>query len=111
MGDDDEPRLRTGFWVQTQLRVCDLAAIPFVVLKRGDADAGAVLLRIDKGRSGILLLTRELGADGKRQWRPALGDGPQPAEEADAYIARQTARDPDLWVIDVDDPAGRYHPN
>lgn len=108
---DDEPRLRTSFWVQTQLRVCDLAAIPFVVLKRGDADAGAVLLRIDKGMKGILVLAREYAADGKRQWRPALGDGPVQGEEADAYIARQTARDPDLWVIDVDDPAGRYKPD
>jgi hypothetical protein len=109
---EDEPRLRTGFWVQTQLRVCDLAAIPFVVLKRGDADAGAVLLRIDKGRGGgIVVLAREYGADGKRHWKPALGDGPVEAEEADAYIARQTARDPDLWVIDVDDPAGRYKPD
>jgi len=108
---DDEPRLRTGFWVQTQLRVCDLAAIPFVVLKKGDADAGAVLLRIDKGQKGILVLAREVGADGQRPWRPALGDGPVPGEEADAYIARQTARDPDLWVIEVDDPAGRYKPD
>ena len=108
---DDEPRLRTGFWVQTQLRICDLAAIPFVVLKRGDADAGAVLLRIDKGMRGIVVLAREYGADGKRHWKPALGDGPTPAEEADSYIARQTSRDPDLWVIDVDDPAGRYKPD
>lgn len=108
---EEEPRLRTGFWVQTQLRVCDLAAIPFVVLKRGDPDAGAVLLRIDKGLKGILVLAREVGADGTRPWRPALGDGPLPADEADAYIARQTARDPDLWVIDVDDPAGRYKPD
>ena len=109
---DDEPRLRTGFWVQTQLRVCDLAAIPFVVLKRGDPDAGAVLLRIDKGlRGGALVLAREYGADGKRRWQPALGEAPVPAEEADAYIARQTARDPDLWVIEVEDPAGRYKPD
>lgn len=107
---DDEPRLRTGFWVQTQLRVCDLAAIPFVILKRGDADAGAVLLRIDKGRNSVVVLAREYGPDGKRHWQPALGGAPVTVEEADAYIARQTARDPDLWVIDVDDPAGRYKP-
>ncbi|MFN4284229.1 MAG: DUF1491 family protein [Alphaproteobacteria bacterium] len=108
---DDEPRLRTGFWVQTQLRKCDLAAIPFVVLKRGDEDAGAVLLRIDKGARGALLLAREYGADGKRRWLPALGDGPAATDEVEAYIARRVARDPDLWVIEVEDPAGRYQPD
>lgn len=108
---EDEPRLRTSFWVQTQLRICDLAAIPFVVLKRGDDDAGAVLLRIDKGMRGILVLAREYGADGKRRWQPALGDGPVPQDEAQAYIERQTSRDPDIWIIDVDDPAGRYQPD
>ncbi|HEY4135972.1 MAG TPA: DUF1491 family protein [Alphaproteobacteria bacterium] len=108
---DDEPRLRTGFWVQTQLRLCDLAAIPFTVVKRGDADAGAVLLRIDKGMKGVVILAREYDAAGKRSWQPALGDAPVTAEEADAYVARQTGRDPDLWVIEVEDSAGRYKPD
>jgi hypothetical protein len=108
---EDEPRLRTVFWVQTQLRKCDLAAIPFVVLKRGDDDSGAVLLRIDKGARGVLVLAREYGSDGKRQWLPVVGEGPSPASEADSYIERRLGRDPDLWVVEVDDPAGRYQPD
>ena len=36
--------LNTGLWVMAQVRICDRAFIPATVVRRGDPDAGTVLL-------------------------------------------------------------------
>ena len=43
---DVTPRLKTALWVQAQVRRCDLELIPVVVARRGDPDAGSVLLKL-----------------------------------------------------------------
>jgi hypothetical protein len=42
---------------------------------------------------------------GTRGWLP-LTDGPE--AECDAAIVRQRGFDPDLWVLEVEDRAGRH---
>ena len=102
-----EPRLRTGLWVQATLRRLDLEGFPCALLRRGDDTAGAVLVRLDRRSAGIVVLALARDAMGKLVWLPATGAEPVPPEEADAYVARQVGRDPDLWVLEVDDPRGR----
>ena len=107
---DPEPRLKTSIWVQAQVRLCDQRFIPIVVAKRGDPDAGAVLLRLLRGGGKSLILRRQFGLDGPAKWVAAGGSELDP-EAADDLLTRERKRDPDLWIVEVDDPKGRYWPD
>ena len=104
----DEARVKTGLWVQAQIRLCDIESIPVVVVHRGDADAGAVLLKMNRLGDGCEVLTRFRGLDGEQGWLRGTGPDPVGESEADDYIQRQIDRDPDVWVVEIEDPRGRY---
>lgn len=107
----DQARIKSAMWVQAQLRLCDRAAIPFVVMRRGDPDAGAILIKLDRGANGFVVLARGYATDGRRAWIRAMGDEAASEPEADAYLQRQIEFDPDLWIIAIEDSAGRYQPD
>lgn len=98
-------RLTADFWVRAYLRRLELANIPAYVAARGDATAGAVLVKCATldGRATAYIRSFDLST-GARAW-VALRDGPEP--EIDAAIARQRRTDPDLWVIEVEARDGR----
>jgi hypothetical protein len=97
-----EARLKTGFWIRALIRRCDRAAIPIAVLARGDEDAGAILLKFNSGIPGCLVLTQARGQEGELLWMRATGPAPVAEPDADAYIARQRRRDPDIWVLEIE---------
>ncbi|WP_135450832.1 DUF1491 family protein [Tabrizicola caldifontis] len=99
------PRLATHIWVSAYLKRLELAGIPAYVTARGDPEAGAVLVKVAlmdgtarawERRSDILT--------GARAWF-LLAEGPE--TDVDALVGRTRARDPDLWVIELEDRQGR----
>jgi len=103
-----EPRLRTELWVKAQLRLCDQAMLPAFVRRRGDPDAGAVIVKLDRmdGTSEVFVQAR--AGDGSRAWTRGSGEGVVLDAEAEAYIQRQLSFDPDIWVLEVEDSGLRY---
>ena len=98
-------RLASGFWVAAYLRRLDLAGIPAFVTARGDDGAGAVLVKLALLDRTARLYERGFDlASGQVVWR-LRAEGAEP--EIDAAIARDRARDRDLWVIEVEDRHGR----
>ena len=100
-----EARLKSGLLVKALIRRCDLAAIGVAVTARGDPDAGAILLKLAARESGCSVLAQARRPDGSAVWLRATGAAPVAESEADAYIARQRSRDPDLWVIEIESAA------
>ena len=90
-------RLPSGVLVSALLRRVNDAGGFGAVMAKGDAQGGAILvIAVDKG-APPRLLERGLGPDG----RTAMIDS-TPAEDPDGYWRRRRARDPDLWVVEVD---------
>ncbi len=99
------PRLTAEFWVQAYLARLRLADIPAFVTARGDATAGAVAVKLNTLDGQAQAFGRATDANGARVWT-TLAEGAE--AEVDAAMARQRRYDPDLWVIEVEDRAGRH---
>lgn len=100
-----EPRLTADFWVRAYLARLQAAHIPAYVTARGDATAGAVLVKLATldGKASLFQRSFDL-MTGARAW-VVLAEGPE--TEVDEAIRRQRRSDPDLWVIEIESREGR----
>ena len=104
-------RIKAGIWVSAYLRRLNAMAVPALVVRRGDADAGAIYIKINMLDGQALLLRPAVagkeGAEDERFWSLAFAAARQ-EPEVDRYLARQREFDADLWVIEVEDRSGRH---
>ena len=99
-------RLTSKFWVDAYLTRLRLADIPAFVTAHGDDTAGAVLVKLNTLDGQAQAFTRSFDLmSGARVWE-VLSEGAE--ADVDAAITRQRGFDPDLWVIEVEDRAGRH---
>lgn len=99
-------RLTTGFWVDAYRMRQEALGIPCMVVAKGDATAGAVLVKLNTLDGQAVLYQRSFDlTTGARVW-DVLSAGSE--AEVDASCEKQRSFDPDLWVIEVEDRAGRH---
>lgn len=99
-------KLTADIWVSAYLTRLRLKDIPAFVVKRGDATAGAVLVKLNTLDGQALCYQRSFDLmTGERQW-VVLVDGAE--ADVDVSINRQSGFDPDIWVIEVEDKHGRH---
>ena len=100
--------LKTDFWASALIRRAQIAGAFAGVVRKGDADAGAVLVKVATldGRARLYAPARD--GQGDRIWLD-LSAGPLGFEESavDAYARKRAESDPDIWLIEIEDRAGR----
>jgi hypothetical protein len=103
-------RLKAGIWVSAYLRRCASEGLAVYVARRGDDDAGAILIKVDFLNGETMVYAPAIGMSagdhGERQWSRLTGPDPVDDESAEQMIARQANFDPDIWVIVVEDRTG-----
>ena len=96
-------RMKTEMLVGAALRIASGELIDCVVLRRGNAEAGAILVHIDALDGRHRLLARSLEFDGSYGWRPVVGgaqnDGWVGEETVETRLRREMEIDPDAWVL------------
>ncbi|MGA9763342.1 MAG: DUF1491 family protein [Rhodomicrobium sp.] len=114
-------RLKSHIWVSAYLRRLNSAFISAALVHRGDSDAGAIYIKVahlDGSCQVYAPLSAHLSGempgdalllDEGRAWQPIYSPD-APEAEADAYLSRHVARDPDVWVLEVELPEGKRLP-
>ncbi|MGB6319515.1 MAG: DUF1491 family protein [Litorimonas sp.] len=90
-------------WIDALIRRAQVGGAFALVARQGDRDSGTVLVAV-RSRSGLDLYVPERDMDGVRVWRAQEVDEATLAE----VMERRADFDPDLCVVEIDDPQARH---
>ena len=112
--DDIRMRLKSGIWIAAYIRRCRVEGAEALLRRRGAEDAGAIFIKVSRldGNADIYGPAPQSAFDeahpSDRAFSPALGAEPKPEPDVETYLAKQIRFDPDLWIVEVEDRAGRH---
>jgi hypothetical protein len=104
-------RLKSEIWVKAYLRRCRVEGADAVLVRHGDDDAGAIYIKVSRlDGTAMLFGPAPAGLDEAREDRrwQLLKAGPSAEADVDAVLERQIGFDADIWVVAVEDRAGRH---
>lgn len=107
-------RLKSGIWVAAYVRRCHIEGAFAAVRRRGAEEAGAVFVIINRLDGGAVLYgpaaqaTFDEARPAERMFTAVLGrDKPAPQADVEARLTKEMRFDPDIWIVEVEDRAGR----
>ena len=106
-------RLKSSIWVAAYLRRCQTEGVFGAVRRRGAEEAGAVFVKIGL-LDGSAMLYAPAPQTVYDESRPAerifvpASPQPQPETAVEERLARELRFDPDAWVVETEDRAGRH---
>jgi len=106
-------RLKSGIWVGAYIRRCQIEGAQAMMRRRGADEAGAVFIKVSRldGTADVFGPAPQTAFDearpSDRAFIRTLKAEPATEADAEAYLARQIKYDPDIWIVEVEDRAGR----
>ena len=107
-------RLKSGIWVAAYLRRCFIEGAFGAVRRHGAEEAGAIFVKVNRldGTADIYGPAPQAAFDEAQPVDRAFSSGlktlPAPEADVEAYLERQVRFDPDLWIVEIEDRAGRH---
>lgn len=98
-------RLNTEFWVQSYLKRLQKLNVPAFVVARGDSDSGSVIIKLNTLDGNAKLFQREFDFEQNKQVWTLTEESDD--SMIDKRLRREISRDTDLWIVEVEDQAGR----
>jgi hypothetical protein len=106
-------RLKSAIWVSAYVRRCHIEGAFAVVRRRGAEEAGAIFVKISKldGTAALYAPAPQTSFDeakpADRLFISSLKQEFEPDAVAEAKITRELEFDSDIWLVEVEDRAGR----
>jgi hypothetical protein len=105
-------RLKSAIWVSAYLRRCQVEGAFAAVRHRGAEEAGAIFVKINRldGTADLYAPAPQTAFDDDHPTDRAFArslDG-QPDEKVEERLTRELRFDPDAWIVEAEDKAGRH---
>jgi hypothetical protein len=72
------------------------------VIHKGEREAGTILVVLTQSGASARLFERMPDAEMGRKWRLVNSQDTEKPSLFQDYLDRRTARDPDLWIVELD---------
>jgi hypothetical protein len=107
-------RLKSAIWVAAYVRRCHIEGAFAAVRRRGAEEAGAIFIKLNKldGTAELFGPAPQSSFDQAhptdRAFSPCWREQPISEEKVEERLVREIRFDPDAWIIEVEDRAGRH---
>jgi hypothetical protein len=106
-------RLKSSIWVAAYLRRCQTEGVFGAVRRRGAEEAGAVFVKVGllDGKAMLYVPAPQTVYDDRRPieriFMPTSTE-PMPEASVEERLVKEIRFDPDAWIVETEDRAGRH---
>jgi hypothetical protein len=107
-------RLKSDIWVAAYLRRCQIEGAFGAVIRHGADEAGSIFIKVNRldGTADLYGPAPQTAFEEARPldrvFTPCLAKLPALEADIEAYLGREVRFDPDIWIVEIEDRAGRH---